>query len=300
MEKSGKPEKQKRFFPIPHSDLAEYCSRSPLPRELQEAKILDYDTNQFPFQEAIADILNVCPADLATIHETGEGKLALAEELAGSNHRKRGKQPHYLRLWTSSSQTPARQRFNKILHQFVDQFVSVHMGGTGSVHMGGTGRQAAVAYQREPTFRTVLPSGQEYGYRHCDADYHHPPAEVNWWLPVTQVFGSNTLHTESEPGRGDFSPVQLKYGQVLRFYGNLCQHYAVPNTSGKSRVSFDLRVLSVAHHDTEWTDRLGRQCLFKVGAYYTRAGAGSEDTKKLERGTGEDPEEILDCADLYS
>ena len=33
----------------------------------------------------------------------------------------------------------------------------------------------AIAYQREPTFRVVLPSGQQLGYRHCDADYHHPP-----------------------------------------------------------------------------------------------------------------------------
>ena len=34
---------------------------------------------------------------------------------------------------------------------------------------------ASIAYQREPTFRLVLPSGQQLGYRHCDADYHHPP-----------------------------------------------------------------------------------------------------------------------------
>lgn len=292
MEKSGGPEERRRYLPIPHSDLAEFCSRSPLPKKLQEARIINYDTNQYPFKEAIADILNASPADLATIHETKEGKLALADELAGSNKRKRGKQPHFLRLWTSSGQTPARERFNRILHQFVDQFVSLHMGTEGQA--------AEVAYQREPTFRVVMPSGQEYGYRHCDADYHHPPAEVNWWLPVTEVFGSNTLHTESEPGKGDFSPVELKYGQVLRFYGNLCQHFAVPNISGKSRVSFDLRVLSVAHHDNRWTDRLGRESLFKVGAYYTRAGVGVKDARTVESEVEEDPEEILDCVDIYS
>ena len=147
----------------------------------------------------------------------------------------------------------------------------------------------------------VLPSGQEYGYRHCDADYHHPPAEVNWWLPLTTVFGSNTLHTESEPGKGDFSPVELGYGQVLRFYGNLCQHYAVPNISGVSRVSFDLRVLAVEHHDDRWTDRLGRQALFQGGAYYTRAGEGVEDcTKPGDEDAEEEIGEVLDCVDLYS
>ena len=69
------------------------------------------------------------------------------------------------------------------------------------------------------------------GYRHCDADYHHPPAEVNWWLPVTRVSGTCSLHTESRPGRGDFAPVSLEYGEVLRFYGNLSCHYTVPNVS---------------------------------------------------------------------
>ena len=118
-----------------------------------------------------------------------------------------------------------------------------------------------VAYQKDPTFRVVLPSGQQQGtlilfnnifhilpssqtvkvwildliitpgYRHCDADYHHPPAEVNWWLPVTRVSGTCSLHTESRPGRGDFAPVSLEYGEVLRFYGNLSCHYTVPNVS---------------------------------------------------------------------
>ena len=58
---------------------------------------------------------------------------------------------------------------------------------------------------------------------------------------------------------------QLK---VLRFYGNLCCHFTVPNVSSVTRVSFDTRVLSLAHHDPDWSDRLGRPCLFRVGQYY--------------------------------
>ena len=73
-----------------------------------------------------------------------------------------------------------------------------------------------LAYQREPTLRVVLPTGEQLGYRHCDADYHHPPAEVNWWIPLTPVHHSNSLVTESLPGRGDFAPVEMKYGQALR------------------------------------------------------------------------------------
>ena len=62
---------------------------------------------------------------------------------------------------------------------------------------------------------------------------------------------------------------QEKY---FRFYGNLCCHFTVPNTSDVTRVSFDMRVLSLDHHDPDWTDRLGRKCLFKVRQYYKVPG----------------------------
>ena len=134
-------------------------------------------------------------------------------EISGSQHRKRGKQPFFIRLWTRAGQTGARDKFNLILDKFVSEFVARHMTPSSD----GSDVSIRVAYQREPTFRVVLPSGQQLGYRHCDADYHHPPAELNWWLPVTTVSDSNTLHTESLPGEGDFAPVNLRYGQVLRW-----------------------------------------------------------------------------------
>merc|ERR1711988_613012 len=109
--------------------------------------------------------------------------------------------------------------------------------------------EAPVAYQRDPTFRVQVPSDEPTGHLHTDADYHHPPAEVNWWVPLTRVWGTNTLYVESEPGRGDFAPAELEYGQVLRFYGNLCQHYTVANHESLSRVSFDFRVLHLSYHD---------------------------------------------------
>jgi len=288
MRPPGGPEERRRYLPIPHSELAYYATKSPIPENIREAKIFEFDTLKYPFKEAIADILEVAPEDLANIHETAEGKVAFEEELAGSNRRKRGKLPHFLKLWTSSGKTTARKLFNEILHKFMVEFVSMHMGIDGIY--------SEVAYQREPTFRVVMPSGQDYGYKHCDADYHHPPSEINWWLPVTDVSGSNTLHIESEPGKGDFAPVEISYGQVLRFYGNLCQHFAVPNVSGRCRVSFDTRVLSLGHHDPGWEDRLGRPALFQVGAYYTKAV--NEDLEK-DRTAENTSEEDVDCSELF-
>ena len=35
-----------------------------------------------------------------------------------------------------------------------------------------------VAYQRDAIMRVVMPEGPNTTNLHCDADYHHPPAEV--------------------------------------------------------------------------------------------------------------------------
>ena len=63
------------------------------------------------------------------------------------------------------------------------------------------------------------------------------------WLPLTPTFGSNTLWTESAPGRGDFRPVELSPGQAMLFWGHQCEHYTVPNTTDSTRVSLDFRVI---------------------------------------------------------
>jgi len=262
------PEEKKRYLPIPYEQLEEYARNSPIPKHLQNLTIFNYDTSKYPFREAIADLLKVQDDDLENLHCTEQGKLALEEEMSGAQHRKRGKQPHYIRLWTRAGQTGERDTFNQILDKFVAEFVARRMSSTHDKEDGDSTPPVAVAYQKDPTFRVVLPSGQQLGYRHCDADYHHPPAEINWWIPLTTVFDTNTLHTESLPGKGDFAPINLQYGQALRFYGNMCCHYTVPNVSDTCRVSFDMRVLSLDHHDPEWTDRLDRKCLFKVGQYY--------------------------------
>lgn len=70
-----------------------------------------------------------------------------------------------------------------------------------------------------------------------DESNNHQPAELNFWVPLNKVFGANTLYTESSPGAGDFAAVELEYGQAVRFWGNRCRHYAVPNTTDTTRVS---------------------------------------------------------------
>ena len=38
--------------------------------------------------------------------------------------------------------------------------------------------------------------------RHTDAQYHPQPNELNFWVPLTDAYGSNSLYVESSAGVG--------------------------------------------------------------------------------------------------
>ena len=54
---------------------------------------------------------------------------------------------------------------------------------------------------------------------------------------------ASALWLESAPERGDFQPRPLRVGECLRFNGSLCRHHTQPNSTGRTRVSFDLRCI---------------------------------------------------------
>ena len=83
-----------------------------------------------------------------------------------------------------------------------------------------------LAFQMPPTLRVHMPGRVGTIPMHRDLDYAgHSHSEINFWVPLTAVWASSTLHVESAPDRGDFRPMALTYGQALRFNGNECRHY---------------------------------------------------------------------------
>ena len=254
------------------TELESLAQESPLPPSLQQQQIFSYCTTTFPFKELVAEILGT-QGELHNLHTTHQGRAAMEK---GSKKRRKDQ---FVKTWRSSHGSAARYRFNTALQNFADNFIALRMSDPALE----PSIQARVAYQKEPILRVVLPSDTPSTPLHCDADYHHPPAEVNWWLPLTPVQGTNSLYIESRPGQGDFVPVRCEYGQVLRFYGNLCQHYTVPNISGTTRVSLDMRVLAMDYHNKGWRDRMGRTSIYMVDKYYIRAGSVS-DTRTVADG----------------
>ena len=73
------PEERKRYLPIPYEELAQLGLNAPIPACLQRMKIFEFDTAEYPFREAMAEILDVSPDNLETLHHTEEGRRALEE-----------------------------------------------------------------------------------------------------------------------------------------------------------------------------------------------------------------------------
>lgn len=134
--------------------------------------------------------------------------------------------------------------------------------------------------QKEPSFRVCLPNNTALGKRndqpdteiigiHCDNDYGHPVEEINFMLSITGQEESNSCYIETVPNKGDFFPLNIPKGSFVSFNGNTCRHYNMKNITGKTRVSFDFRVIPFSHYKESEHLAIHSKRSFKIGDYYT-------------------------------
>ena len=198
-----------------------------------------YDTSLYAFMEAVrevfAAVLEVEESDLPPLSELHTVASFVSYEQDLSNNLISRVQLHWNRHRSSQGMhEPCFQRFNLVYREFIATVIGPIMGG------------GEIIYQRAPGLRVHPPSKLALGKLHNDKDYHHQPSELNFWIPLTSTFGNNSLYVESEPDKGDFHPLVLKYGEFCKFYGNQCRHFTYPNNTNSTRVSVDFRVVSSA------------------------------------------------------
>lgn len=137
-------------------------------------------------------------------------------------------------------------------------------------------------YQTTPTFRVQLPNNiavggnendppEKYGW-HKDSDpkYNHPLTEKNFIIPLTTSRDTASLYVETFPQSNKFSPLKMNVGEVINFCGAECIHGNKPNITGKSRVSFDFRVMLEKDYDVNYAknSKLSNK-KFIIGDYYS-------------------------------
>jgi len=139
-------------------------------------------------------------------------------------------------------------------------------------------------FQTSPSIRLQFP-GRKTLWFHADADEEgrHPLGELNFIVPLTAMRDTAALHIETQPGVGDFKPLNVQPGELLRFSGNLCRHGTYVNEENYTRVSLDFRAMESRTYCT-YLERNGgtpsvsvakpgatkhRALAMSVGDYYT-------------------------------
>jgi len=204
-------------------------TRQKLPSELHAslvAAVQDiFSTNDL----ANLHLASVIDDDMTEMHPVLYKALVQGRRLAGPGNFKRSRKAAE-KMWRHSDKM---ETFYAVYKRIIHEFILPQFGED-------------ILYQHQPILRIIVPDSEPPIKPHCDADYWHNSNEINFWVPLVHVANTNSLWVESAPGAGDFAPFELDgaRGELMRFYGNRCQHYCRPNTEPTCRVSFDFRVVA--------------------------------------------------------
>tara|TARA_R110000824_G_scaffold161868_1_gene337376 strand:- start:201 stop:890 length:690 start_codon:yes stop_codon:yes gene_type:complete len=135
-----------------------------------------------------------------------------------------------------------------------------------------------IIFQTNPTFRVHIPNNVAVGtydvrtsgfHRDSDEGYNHPISEINIYLPLTRAHGTNTIWSESETDKEDFSPMEAEVGEYYIWKGSKLSHGNKLNDTEETRVSFDFRVTPKSKYDSNFSNS-SRDSLkkFVIGDYY--------------------------------
>jgi hypothetical protein len=223
-------------------------------------KILSYPTDIYPFQDLMKKVLNY-EGDITQVHSliqdsTQWDQITFQNDTSTAFHKRYYKSPHYSEMV-------------ELYHRFLKEWLLPQL------------EEDEYIVQKEPSFRIHIPNNTALGKRgdeadteqiglHCDGDYNHPASEMNYMITITGQSETNSCYTESEPGKGDFHPINIQYGEVFRFYGNKCRHYNRRNTSQNTRISFDFRVIPASQYSEETAVAVHSGRKLVVGEYYMR------------------------------
>lgn len=130
-----------------------------------------------------------------------------------------------------------------------------------------------IVYQAIPTFRVAYPNNIAVGEFHKDKTYRDTKwaievDEDNFYLPFTDAFDTNTIWVESEEDKGDFTPMNCKYGEIIQWDGSNLTHGNKINETGKARVSIDFRVMKYLNYKPSEYGSINTKTKFQIGGYY--------------------------------
>lgn len=193
--------------------------------------ISKYDVKKYDFKTIISEML-VCDCEsLNRIHDKSKKSYEL------------------FNVDTDQSSVYHRMFYEKMQNQ--NKFLKTYINFVKKVIRPQY--QESILYQKTPTFRISLPNNLAVGEFHKDSDYSHSKQEINYFVPITKSFDTNTIWIETEVGSNKFNACNIDYGEILKFDGANLLHGNKINKTEKSRISFDFRVLKKSDYEKNST-----------------------------------------------
>jgi len=226
-----------------------------------DVKYYKYNTKQFSFEKIVAELFKV--NKLSNVHKLVSN---VSDELF-SNSNDDSTKLHSIFYNKLNNNWP---EFIEMYREFIKDIVM-------DIYDVDT-----IVYQSKPTFRVQLPNNiavggnqndlvGKYGWhKDSDSEYNHPLTEKNFIVPLTNSRDTASVYIETYPRSNKFKPAKMNVGEFFNFCGAECIHGNKPNQTGKSRVSFDFRVILKKDYD----ELLVKQSKltnkkFIIGEYYS-------------------------------
>ena len=159
--------------------------------------------------------------------------------------------------------------FNRVYHKFIHEYIKPLFPN-----------ETNLVIQKTPNIRFSLPESAAIGYDpndptgivglHCDSDFGHSEYEMNFIIPITQMFDTNSIYYETTIGSRtnsiDFKNLVLNTDEFFQAYFNKLKHCNRVNTTSHTRISFDIRVIPYTKYmeNLDWF----KGTKFELGKYY--------------------------------
>lgn len=204
---------------------------------------IQYDTNRFDFKSIIEEVLlEGEKVNLDEIHKLKEYQLL---------ERKKDQSTMWHKRYYDSFREKVEPLYKELIKELKEYF-----------------NYETIIYQDIPTFRVQLSGNIAVGEWHKDSTYNHGKTEVNFWLPFTDTNEYNTIWMESKIDKGDYKPYKVNYGEILVFNGANLMHGNKTNTSNKTRVSIDFRMVEEDKFIPNENGSININRKFIIGEYF--------------------------------
>jgi hypothetical protein len=108
---------------------------------------------------------------------------------------------------------------------------------------------------------------------HNDMMFGHPTTEINIIIAITDMYDTNSIYVEpyeKYDDYNDYKPLTLKNNNICLLQLNLLKHYNKINTTNKTRVSFDTRIIPYSMYKDNNLTTATTNTKFSIGHYYIK------------------------------